>query len=205
MRVERNFGSIFTVVTNQESTDITAMLAAWNDGKAAALDRLMELMYPELRRIARQHLERRRAGETLESAALANEAYLKLLRSGGIRCNDRTHFLALCSQVIRRILVDHARRRRFAKRGGDRMQIPLDEVLLAAQSRGVDVLALDEALQTLARMDPRKSRVVELRYFGGMKIEEAAEVLGISLETAKRDWRLAKAWLMAQLTEDRKS
>jgi RNA polymerase sigma-70 factor, ECF subfamily len=204
MRVERNFGSIFTVVTNQESTDITAMLAAWNDGKAAALDRLMELMYPELRRIARQHLERRRAGETLESAALANEAYLKLLRSGGIRCNDRTHFLAVCSQVIRRILVDHARRRRFAKRGGDRMQVPLDEVLLAAESRGVEVLELDEALQTLARMDPRKSRVVELRYFGGMKIEEAAEVLGISLETAKRDWRMAKAWLMAQLTEDRK-
>jgi RNA polymerase sigma-70 factor, ECF subfamily len=205
MRVERIFGSISTVVTNQESTDTTAMLAEWNDGKTAALDRLMELMYPELRRIARQHLERRRAGETLESAALANEAYLKLLRSGGIRCNDRTHFLAVCSQVIRRILVDHARRRCFAKRGGDRRQVPLDEVLLAAESRGVEVLALDEALQTLARMDPRKSRVVELPYFGGMKIEEAAEVLGVSLETAKRDWRLAKAWLVAQLSEDRKS
>jgi RNA polymerase sigma-70 factor, ECF subfamily len=187
-------------VTNQEPQDITGILAAWSEGNAEALDRLMAVLYPELRRIARQHLERRRPGESLESAALANEAYLKLLRSRGIACNDRAHFLALCSQMIRRILVDHARRRRFAKRGGEAKRVPLDDVLLAAESRGVEVLALDEALDSLARIDPRKSRVVELRYFGGMKIEETAEVLGISLDTAKRDWRMARAWLVAQLT-----
>ena len=109
------------------------MLAAWNGGDADALDRLMELVYPELRRIARRHLERRRAGESLESAALANEAYLKLVRAGGIRCENRAHFLALCAQIMRRILVDHARRRGFAKRGGNALRVPLDEVLLAAR------------------------------------------------------------------------
>jgi len=177
------------------------MLAAWNDGNTGALHRLIDQLYPELRQIARQHLKRQRPGGSLESAALANEAYLKLLRSGGIRCNERAHFLALCSQIIRRILVDHSRRRGFAKRGGDRIQVSLDEVLLASESRGVEVVALDGALEMLARIDPRKSRVVELRYFGGMKIDETAEVLGISLDTAKRDWRMAKAWLMAQLNE----
>lgn len=192
-------------MTNQVPQDITGMLAAWNNGSAEALDRLMDLIYPALRRIARQHLKRRRVGESLESAVLANEAYIKLLGSGGIRCNDRTHFLAICSQMIRRILVDHARRRGFAKRGGDVMRMPLDEVLLAAESQGLEVLALNEALEVLARIDPRKSRVVELRYFGGMTIDEAAQVLGISLDTAKRDWRMAKAWLRAQLSENQKS
>jgi RNA polymerase sigma factor (TIGR02999 family) len=201
MRSNLFFGRICTVVKNLDSGDITGMLAAWNDGQAGALDRLVDQMYPELRQIARQHLKRLRPGGTLESAALANEAYLELLRSGGIRCNARAHFLALCSQIIRRILIDHARRRGFAKRGGDMIQVSLDEALLASESRGVEVVALDEALETLARIDPRKSRVVELRYFGGMKIEETADVLGISLDTAKRDWRMAKAWLMAQLSE----
>jgi RNA polymerase sigma factor (TIGR02999 family) len=144
--------------------------------------------------------DRRRAGESLESAALANEAYLKLVRAGGIRCENRVHFLALCSQIIRRTLVDHARRRGFAKRGGDVLRVPLDEVLLTAQARGIEVLALDEALEALARIDGRKSRVVELRYFGGLDIEETAEVLGVSVGTAKRDWRMARAWLLAELT-----
>src|SRR6266567_7667393 len=126
MRGEFISGRISTGMTNQEPQDITGILAAWNEGNAEALDRLMAVLYPELRRIARQHLERRRPGESLESAALANEAYLKLLRSRGIACNDRAHFLALCSQMIRRILVDHARRRRFAKRGGDAKRVPLD-------------------------------------------------------------------------------
>ena len=136
----------------------------------------------------------------MESAALANEAYLKLVRAGGIRCENRVHFLALCSQIIRRTLVDHARRRGFAKRGGDVLRVPLDEVLLTAQARGIEVLALDEALEALARIDGRKSRVVELRYFGGLDIEETAEVLGVSVGTAKRDWRMARAWLLAELT-----
>jgi RNA polymerase sigma-70 factor (ECF subfamily) len=187
-------------MTNQGQPDITGLLTAWNDGDAAALDRLIDLVYPELRRIARQHLDRRRTGESLESAALANEAYLKLVRAGGIRCENRAHFLALCSQIIRRILVDHARRRGFAKRGGDALRVPLDEVLLLAETRGIEVLALDEALDRLARIDGRKSRAVELRYFGGLKIEETAEVLGVSLDTAKRDWRMARAWLIAELT-----
>ena len=144
--------------------------------------------------------DRRRAGESLESAALANEAYLELVRAGGIRCENRVHFLALCSQIIRRTLVDHARRRGFAKRGGDVLRVPLDEVLLTAQARGIEVLALDEALEALARIDGRKSGVVELRYFGGLDIEETAEVLGVSVGTAKRDWRMARAWLLAELT-----
>ncbi len=176
------------------------MLAAWNGGDTDARDRLIDLVYPELRRIAHQHLERRRAGESLESAALANEAYLKLVRAGGIRCENRAHFQALCSQIMRRILVDHARRRGFAKRGGNALCVSLDEVLLVAQARGIEVLALDEALDALARIDGRKSRVVELRYFGGLSIEDTAEVLGVSVDTVKRDWRMARAWLIAELT-----
>ncbi len=170
-----------------------------------ARDRLIELVYPELRRMARQHLQHRRPGESLESAALANEAYLKLVRAGGIHCENRVHFLALCSQIMRRILVDHARRRRVAKRGGNALHVTLDEVLLASQARGIEVLALDEALDALARIDARKSRVVELRYFGGLTIEEAAQVLGVSLDTAKRDWRMARAWLIADLTDKQAS
>ena len=187
-------------VTDSGRHDITGMLAAWNNGDSDALHRLMDLVYPEIRRIARQVLERRRAGESLESAALANEAYLKLVRAGGIRCENRAHFLALCSQIVRRILVDHARRRGFAKRGGRALRVPLEEVPLAAEPRGIEVLALDKALDALAGMDPRKSRVVELRYFGGLSIEETAEVLGVSIDTAKRDWRMARAWLIAELT-----
>ncbi len=176
------------------------MLAAWKDGDADALNRLIEVVYPELRRIAHRQLARRRAGETVETAALANEAYLKLVRAGGIPCENRSHFLALCSQIMRRILVDHVRRRGFAKRGGDALRVALDEAVVAAQARGVEVLALDEALDALSRIDRRKSRVVELRYFGGLNIEETAEVLGVSLDTVKRDWRMAKAWLLAELT-----
>jgi RNA polymerase sigma factor (TIGR02999 family) len=186
-------------VTKQDQQDLTGMLAAWSEGDAEALDRLMDVVYPQLRRIAHQHIQRRRPGESLETAALANEAYLKLVRAGGIRCENRTHFLALCSQIMRRILVDHARRRGFAKRGGDALFMTLDESLVAAQTHGVEVLALDEALHALARIDRRKSRVVELRYFGGLSIEETAQVLGVSVETVKRDWRMARAWLLAAL------
>src|SRR5262250_168355 len=128
----------------------------------------MPRVYPELRRIARQHLGHRQSGQTLESAALANEAYLKLIRAGGIRCENRVHFLALCSQIIRRILVDHARLRGYAKRGGHAERVPLDQVLLGAQARGIEILALHEALEALAKLDARKARVVELRYFGGL-------------------------------------
>jgi len=185
---------------NKSLLDITAMLAAWKGGDTGALDRLTDLVYPELRQIARRNLERRRAGNSLDSAALANEAYLKLVRAGGIDCENRAHFLALCSQIMRRILVDHARHRGFAKRGGNALRVPLDEVLLVAQARGIEVLALDEALDALARIDNRKSRVVELRYFGGLSIDETAEVLEVSVDTVKRDFRMARAWLLSELT-----
>ena len=186
-------------VTTPDGQDITAMLAAWIGGDGHALDRLMEIAYPELRRVARRYLAGRRAGDSLESAVLANEAYLKLVRSGGIYCENKAHFLALCSQMIRRILVDHARRRGFAKRGGKALRVSLDDVLVAAEERGVELLALDRALDELAKIAPRKSRVVELRYFGGLTIEETAAVLDVSIDTAKRDWRITKAWLISQL------
>jgi len=189
-------------VANQDQPDITSLLGAWNDGDREALNRLMDLFYPRLRRIARRHLDRR-AGDSVESAALANEAYLKLVRAGGIRCENRAHFLALCSQIMRRILVDHARRRGSPKRGGQLLTMALDEALLTAEARGVDILALNEALEELARLDSRQSRVVELRYFGGLNAEDTAEVLGVSLGTVKRDWRLARAWLFGQLTGSR--
>lgn len=174
------------------------MLAAWADGNTGALDRLTSLLYPEFRRMARQYLGRR-SGESLESAALANEVYLKLTSAGKIRCEDRTHFLALCAQMIRHILVDHARRKRSAKRGGEALRIPLDDVLLAVETGGIEVIALDSALRSLAEIDDRKSRVVELRYFGGLSMEETAQILGVSVETAKRDWKMARAWLFTQL------
>lgn len=186
-------------VTAEGPEDITALLMAWNNGDEKALDSLMPRVYPELRRIARQHLGRRAPGHTLESAALANEAYLKLTRAGGIRCESRVHFLALCSQIIRRILVDHARKRGYAKRGGDAVRVPLDEVLVGARARGVEILALNDALDSLSKIDARKRQVVELRYFGGLTVEETAEILAISPETAKRDWKVAKTWLFREL------
>jgi len=179
--------------------DVTAMLAAWADGDENALDGLMPLVYPELRRIARKHLARQVRHHTLESAALVNEAYLKLIRAHDIRCESRVQFFALCAQIIRRILVDHARSRRYAKRGGGAVAIPIDEALIGSTPPKVDVLALDEALATLSKMDARKGQIVELRYFGGMSVEEAAEALRISPETAKRDWKMAKAWLSREL------
>jgi RNA polymerase sigma-70 factor, ECF subfamily len=183
----------------QNQQNLTSMLLAWNAGDADALDRLMAVVYPMLRQIARHHLRRRGTGDTLESAALANETYLKLVRAGGIRCENRAHFLALCSQMMRRILVDHARRRSLVRRGGNTVRLTLDETLLTAQTRGVDILALDAALDRLAQVDVRKCRVVELRYFGGLSIEETAAFLGISVDTVKRDWRMARAWLLAAL------
>jgi RNA polymerase sigma-70 factor (ECF subfamily) len=191
-----------TNMTEECPQDISRLLVAWNNGDEEALSHLVPFVYPELRRIARQHLWRRAPGHTLESAALANEAYLKLIRAGGIRCENRTHFLALCSQIIRRILVDHARARGYSKRGGNAMRVSLDGVLLPARARGIELLALDEALESLSKIDARKGRVVELRYFGGLSVAETAEAMGISPETVKRDWKMAKAWLFAALTGD---
>src|SRR5712691_4626682 len=187
-------------MTAEGPQDVSGLLVAWSKGDEEALSDLVPLVYPELRRIARQHLRRRSSDHTLQSAALVSEAYLKLIRARGIRCDNRAHFYALCAQMIRRILVDHARNRQYAKRGGGLLQVPLNEVLLGTPERGVEVQALDEALTSLSKIDPRKGRVVELRYFGGLSVEECAEVLGISPETVMRDWRLAKAWLFRELT-----
>jgi RNA polymerase sigma-70 factor (ECF subfamily) len=187
-------------MTDVGPRNISGLIAAWVDGDEQALRSLMSVIYPELRRIARQHLGRHQPGQTLESAALANEAYLKLARAGGIRCESRVHFLALCSQIIRRILVDHARSRGYDKRGGDAVRVPLDDVLVDARARGIEILALDEALESLSKVDGRKGRVVELRYFGGLSVEETAEILGVSPETVKRDWKMSKAWLFGVLT-----
>jgi RNA polymerase sigma-70 factor (ECF subfamily) len=185
-------------MTPAGSQDITGLLAAWSEGNEEALSRLIPVVYPELRRIARVHLARR--DHTLESAALVNEAYLKLIRARGIRCENRLHFFALCAQIIRRLLVDHARRFRYAKRGGDQVRVPLEETLLGTRARGVEVLALDDALVSLAKRDPRKARVVELRFFGGLSVEETAELLRISPETVLRDWKMAKVWLLRELS-----
>lgn len=180
------------------SEDVTGLLAAWSEGNEEALSRLIPVVYPELRRIARVHLARR--DHTLESAALVNEAYLKLIRARGIQCENRLHFFALCAQIMRRLLVDHARRFRYAKRGGDQVRVPLEETLLGTRARGVEVLALDDALASLAKRDPRKARVVELRFFGGLSVEETAEFLRISPETVLRDWKMAKVWLLRELS-----
>lgn len=185
-------------MTPAGSQDITGLLAAWSEGNEEALGRLMPVVYPELRRIARVHLTRR--DHTLESAALVNEAYLKLIRARGIQCENRLHFFALCAQIIRRLLVDHARRFRYAKRGGDQVRVPLEEALLGTRARGVELLALDDALASLAKRDPRKARVVELRFFGGLSVEETAELLRISPETVLRDWKMAKVWLLRELS-----
>lgn len=180
--------------------DITCLLAAWGNGEAGALDELMAIVYSDLRRIARKHLARGVQGQSLESAALVNEAYLKLVRADAIRFESRLPFFALCAQIIRHILVDRARNRRYAKRGGGAVQVPLDEEQLGNPVAGVELLDLDRALTALSKVDPRKARVVELRHFGGLSVEETAEVLEISPETAKRDWRMAKAWLLRELT-----
>lgn len=185
-------------MTPAGSQDITGLLAAWSEGNEEALSRLIPVVYPELRRIARLHLARR--DHTLESAALVNEAYLKLIRARGIQCENRLHFFALCAQIIRRLLVDHARRFRYAKRGGDQVRVPLEETLLGTRAHAVEVLALDDALLSLAKRDPRKARVVELRFFGGLSVAETAELLRISPETVLRDWKMAKVWLLRELS-----
>jgi RNA polymerase sigma factor (TIGR02999 family) len=180
--------------------DISGLLAAWSDGEQEALNCLMPLVYAELRRVARKRLGRQASQHSLESAALANEAYLRLVRGHAVHCENRLQFFALCAQIIRSIVVDHARKRRYAKRGGSAVRIPLDEEVVLPSTRGVELLALDDALASLAKIDPRKGKLVELHYFGGLTVEESAQVLRISRETAKRDWKMAKAWLLRELT-----
>lgn len=179
--------------------DISGLLVAWSDGNQQAYEDLICIVYPEIRKLARRHLHRQ-APPTLESAALANEVYLRLIHARGIRCENRLNFFALCAQIIRRLIAEYARSRRYAKRGGSAVRVPLDEGAVATRARDIELLALDEALESLSKIDPRKGKVVELHCFGGLNVDECAEALGISPETAKRDWKMAKAWLRVHLS-----
>ena len=178
---------------------VTQLLRAWSDGDEAALNQLAPLVEPELRRLARAHMARERTGHTLQATALVNEVFLRFKQAPSLRWQDRSHFIGIAARVMRRVLVDHARARGYAKRGGGAQQVVLHEAMLVTPEQGVDLLALDRALEALTSIDVRKSRVVELRFFGGLSVEETAAVLGVSAETIKRDWRLAKLWLKREL------
>jgi len=181
---------------------LTELLDDWQQGDRSALERLTPLIYDELRRIAHRYVRRERNGNTLQTTALVNEAYLRLAGQEKTEWQNRAHFFAVTAQVMRHILTDHARRRRYAKHGGEVQQVSLEEASAMTYQRAAELVALDEALDGLAKIDPRKSRVVELRYFGGLSLEETADVLGISLMTVRRDWRAAKAWLYKKLKDE---
>jgi RNA polymerase sigma-70 factor (ECF subfamily) len=172
---------------------------AWGRGEAAALDELVPLVHEELHRIARRQMRRERRGNTLQASALVNEAYLRLVEIKQVQWQNRLHFFAMAARVMRRVLVDAARAKAFQKRGGGAQKVSLDHALLIATTPGQDMVALDDALNALETIDPRKCRVVELRFFGGLSVEETAEALRVSVGTVMRDWRLAKAWLARQL------
>jgi len=188
-----------------ESPEITELLKAWGSGDAAALDQLTPLVYDELRRLARRYMRNERAGNTLQTTALVNEAYLRLVDAKRVAWQDRVHFFAVSAQMMRRILVDAARARGSAKRGGQVKRVNhsaafnLDEIPEVSTGRDRELVAIDDALNTLAEMDPRKARVIELRFFGGLSVEATAEVLKISPQSVMRDWKLAKAWLTREL------
>lgn len=182
------------------SETVTHLLVRWGHGEQDALEALTPLVYQELRRLAGRHLRRERPDHTLESTALVHEAYLRLIDQRSVQWQNRNQFFGLASELIRRILVDYARNRMAAKRGGSNVKLSLDEAMAAPEERDWDLVALDDALKELAARDPQQSRIVELRYFGGLTIEATAEVLGISPATVKRDWVLAKAFLKREVT-----
>ena len=189
-----------------DSSQITVLLRAWAGGDPVALDRLTPLVYGELHRMARRYMRRERAGNSIQTTALVNEAYLRIVDVKNVSWQDRVHFFSLSAQMMRRILVDAARARASAKRGGQMKRVDhssafnLDEIPDVGFARDRELVAIDDALNTLAQMDPRKSRVIELRFFGGLSVEETAEVLKISPQSVMRDWKLAKAWLMREFT-----
>ena len=179
--------------------EVTSLLTAWSDGDKTALDKLTPLVYGELRKLAHRYMSRERPGHMLQTTALVNEAYLRLVDQKDVNWQNRAHFFAVAAQVMRHILIDHARSQTRRKRGGEAQLLSLDEVAVMSQERAAELLALDEALDELAKIDARRSRVVELRYFGGLSIEETAEVLKVQPTTVSRDWRWAKAWLYRAL------
>ena len=179
---------------------VTRLLAAWSEGDQSALATLTPLVHEELRRLAHHYMKGERPGHTLQTTALVNEAYLKLIDQRGVKFRNRTQFFALAATLMRHILVDHARSRQYLKRGGGAQRVSLDKALLVGGDPGEDLVALDEALARLAAVDERKSKVVELRFFGGLSVEETAEELDVSAVTVMREWRMAKAWLYGQLS-----
>ena len=181
-------------------TGVTQLLRDWSRGDKGALDRLMPLVYEELRRLARHQLSLEEAGHTLQSTALVHEAYLKLVDQDRVQWRSRTQFFAVAAQLIRRILVDHARRKHAGKRGGPATKLSLDESIATSHHKDVDLVALDDALNDLSRLDSQQAQVIELRFFAGMTIAESAEALGISAATVHRDWITAKAWLFDQVS-----
>lgn len=180
--------------------DVTQLLHHWQSGDAEAMNQLMPLVYDELRKIAAAYLRREGSAQTLQTVDLVNEAYLRLIDQTRVNWQSRAHFYGIAAQMMRRILVDHARKKHTAKRGSGEANVTLDDAHHVSARQDLDLLALDEALQTLAQFDPRQSRIVELRYFAGLELEEVAAVLALSVSTVKRDWNLAKAWLYHQLS-----
>lgn len=180
--------------------EITELLVAWSDGDQAALEKLSPLVYDELHRLAHRYMRGERAGHTLQTTALVNEAYVRLIDWKNVRWQNRAHFFGVSAQLMRRILVDFARSRAYEKRGGGVHAVTLHDAIDVSNDKGVDLEALDEALSALAELDPRQSKVVELRFFGGLTNEEAAEVLKVSIATVRRDWSLARAWLHRELS-----
>jgi len=185
--------------------EVTALLVAWGQGDEAALDQLVPIVHHELHRIARACMAGERGGHSLQATALVNEAYLRLVRTRNINWQNRAHFLAMAARLMRRILVDFARAKQFQKRGGGVVQVTLVDDLQLSDEPGRDLVALDDALEALAKVDERKSKVIEMRFFGGLSVDETAEALGVSAETVMRDWKFAKAWLLRELRADSKS
>ena len=188
-------------MTEPSTHEVTALLLAWSQGDPSALEKLTPLVYQELHRLARGYMGREHAGHTLQTTALVHEAYLRLIDSSRVRWQNRAHFFAVAAQLMRRILVDFARSHHQLKRGGEAPRVSLSEAFEVAGEKDADLVALDDALQNLASVDLRKSRVVELRFFGGLSVEETAEVLQVSPDTVMRDWRLAKLWLLRELSK----
>jgi RNA polymerase sigma factor (TIGR02999 family) len=181
---------------------VTRLLLAWREGDQAAFDRLIPKVHHELQRIARRCMAGERAGHSLQATALVNEAYLRLVDVRRVQWQDRAHFLAMAARLMRRVLVDCARAKQYQKRGGGAVLVTFDEFAIAPAEPGHDLVSLDAALDSLAKVDERKSRVIELRFFGGLSVEETAAVLNVSVETVMRDWKMAKAWLLRELRRE---
>ena len=190
---------------SQAPQNVTQLLIGWGQGDKEALDRLVPIVYDELRRQAARYLRHERAGHTLQTTAIIHEAYLRLIDQKNVHWQNRAHFFGIAAQLMRRILVDHARTRKRAKRGGSDIRVPLEDAVAIARAPQLDVVALDEALNRLAEIDEQQGKIVELRFFSGLTVAETAEVLGISPATVKRDWSMAKAWLHREISSDEQS